>query len=261
MNKEKITVLAVMAAVVLTAAIFMVIFISAAAGNNAPPINLPPIPDNGGPSAGGSISDPDVSGETDMLIDITPDNFKTVLEKLRRPDGYSADAEIELFWSDGQSGLIRRGWFLGGFSRWQYFDGAGKPTENYIIGNGTTYIWEEGSDSYVSSPDAGITPDDVGQIPTYEDILSADEKDVLSASYEDIDGEPCVKTVIGESNNGLVRNYWVSIDKGILWRFEMTESEKPVYRMSVLPESFSGSEPDKSVFLLPDGSYPADGAG
>jgi hypothetical protein len=244
-----------------TAAVFIVIFISAAAGSSAPPIILPPIPDESDPGTGGSISDPGVSAGPDVLIEITPENFKTVLGKLKRPDSYSEDITIELFWTDGESSVIRKGWFLGSFARWQYYDADGKPVINCITGDAMTYTWEEGSDSYVSSPDAGILSDDLGQIPTYEDILSYDSKDVSSASYEDADGEPCIKVAVDDKHNGVIRYFWVSIDKGVLWRAEIEENGKTTYIMSVIPESFSGNAPDKNVFLLPDGSDTLGGEG
>jgi hypothetical protein len=253
MNKGKMTVFAVMAAVLLTAAIFVVFLISTAAGSNSPPIELPPAPTGEGPGSGGSMTDPNVTTDPDSLIEINTGNVKQVIEYLDRPETYSMDITVERYWDGGSSSDKRKAWASGGFVRWQFFDKSGAPAENYITGHGKTYIWEEGSKEYFSSADAGITADDMGQIPTYEDILEADDKDIVSAAYEEFLSEPCVKAVIEDRINGYIRTLWVSIEDGLLWGAEVRKDGKLVYNMSVLSESFNTSDPEESLFRLPDG--------
>lgn len=252
MNKGKMTVFAVMAAVLLTSAIFIVFLINTAEGNNSPQIYLPPVP-SGNHTTGGNISGPDISSDGKTLVEITPENVKKVIKSLERPDSYSSEILVEHFWNGGSSAVVRGIWVLDRVARLRYFDQNGSPTENFIYIDGYTYVWDEGSDTYAIYAESDITVDDITQIPTYEDILTADKEDILSAAYEYYNGEPCVKTAIADKASGYTRIYWVSLEKGILWGAEYYEEDMMVYRMSMPETSFSDAEPDISFFILPNG--------
>lgn len=253
MNKGKMTVFAVMAAVLLTSAIFIVFFITTTEGNNSPQIYLPPAPTGSDSGNGGSILNPDISTDSKTLIEITPENVKKVIKSLGRPESYSSEITVEHFWTGGGSSVLRKIWVLDGIVRLRYFDQNGSPTENYICVDGYTYVWNEGSTAYSIHAESDITADDLSQIPTYEDILTAEEEDILSAAYEYYNNEPCVKTEITDEDSGYKRVYWVSLEKGILWGAEYYEDDIMVYRMSVPQASYSDTEPDKTLFALPNG--------
>jgi hypothetical protein len=253
MDKGKMTVFAVMAAVLLTSAIFVVFLITTAEGNDSPKIYLPPAPSGGGSGTGGNMTDPDISSDEKTPIEITPGNVKTVIMNLERPESYSAEITVEYFWSGGSSSLVRMISILDGVARLRYFDREGLPTENYIHVDGYTYAWAEGSPDYSIYAETDITLDDISQIPTYEDILSADDGSIISAVYEYYNDEPCVRTDISDEGSGYVRKYWVSLLKGILWAAEYYEGDRMVYRMTVPPISFSEAAPDRSLFVLPNG--------
>ena len=102
MNKGKMTVFAVLAAVLLTAAIFVVFLLTTAAGNRGPEIALPPAPTDD-VAGGNSTVAPEVSAIDVDYLDITPDNVQSIIEYLERPVGYSLEVQVEYHWSGGHS--------------------------------------------------------------------------------------------------------------------------------------------------------------
>ena len=198
MNKGKMTVFAVLAAVLLTAAIFIVFLNTTVAGNLSPEISLPPAPSEDPTGGNDSVKIPDVPSFPVEYLDITPENVQSVIKNLRRPENYTIEIEVEYHWSSGSSKVTRRTWGAGGVVRWQQFDLTGNPTINYICTDEAIYVWEEGerviSPMTMENSQSMITV----MIPTYEDILGADKADIVSASYEDQNSVPCVKTVIVE---------------------------------------------------------------
>lgn len=252
MNQGKMTMFAVMAAVLLTTAIFVVFFISSANGNEGKPIGLPPAP-TGGQSGSVGISDPGVSPGSETHIEITPDNVQDVVASLVRPDPFSMEIEVTRFWNGDSRTEKRSVAVLRGFTRWQTFDEDLVPIETYIIGYGSCYYWQEGSSDYFSGPEADLSPDDIGQIPTFEDLLTEDKANILAADYVDFDSEPCIQVTAEDVSTGLRRHYWVSLDKGLLWAAEVYDGDAPVYRMAANAESFRGETPAAALFRLPDG--------
>ncbi|MGI6039479.1 MAG: hypothetical protein ACOYBG_04635 [Eubacteriales bacterium] len=256
MNKGKMTVFAVLAAVLLTAAIFIVFLNTTVAGNLSPEISLPPAPSEDPTGGNDSVKIPDVPSFPVEYLDITPENVQSVIKNLRRPENYTIEIEVEYHWSSGSSKVTRRTWGAGGVVRWQQFDLTGNPTINYICTDEAIYVWEEGEKSYITYDNGEFSIDDYGQIPTYEDILGADKADIVSASYEDQNSVPCVKTVIVDRESGYTKVYWVALESGFLWNAELLEGDRTIYRMSVIPTSFSTDRPNTSIFSLPDGSNP-----
>jgi hypothetical protein len=256
MNKGKMTVFAVMAAVLLTTAIFIVFLMTTAAGNRGPEISLPPAPSDDVTSGNNSTVAPEVSAVDVEYLDITPENVQSIIEYLNRPDNYSLELQIEYHWSGGSSILKRRTWVLNDAVRWQHFDRFGNPVLNYISTPGTVYVWEEYGNGYVNYPEGDFTPDDFGQIPTYEDILEAEKGDIISASYEDRQSVPCVMVEIVDRDSGYTHLFWVSLDNGLLWEAEILVDDQLIYRMSVIQSSFSVKEPELSDFQMPGGKNP-----
>jgi len=255
MNKGKMTVFAVMAAVLLTAAIFVVFLMTTAAGNRGPDISLPPAPSDDVTGGNNTVA-PEVSDIDVEYLDITTENVQSIIEHLDRPDSYSLEMQIEYHWTGGNSVFRRRTWVKSGAVRWQHFDRTGNPVLNYIITPDTVYVWEENGRGYVSYPCGEFSADDLGQIPTYEDILQADKDDIVSAYYEDRQSVPCVKVEVFDRDNGHTHLYWVSLETGLLWEAEVLAEGQLIYRMYVLQSGFSVREPERSDFQLPGGRNP-----
>ncbi len=254
MNKRKMTVFAVLAAVLLTSAIFIVFLNTTVAGNLNPEISLPPAPTEDATGGNSGVNIPDIPSYPIEDLDITPQNVQSIIKHLNRPDSYSVDLEVEYHWSSGQSRATKRTWVVDGVVRWQHFDLSGNPYLNYVFTNEGVYVWEEGEDSYMSYPEGEFSADDFGQIPTYEDVLNVSKEDIIAASYEDLDSVPCVKTIVAEEDSSYTRVYHVALENGILWSAEVFDGDRTIYRMSVIPSTFSTERPASSLFRLPDGS-------
>ena len=214
MNKKKITMLSVLVAVTLTASIMMSFVLAASSGNRSIPIQLPTEPSEQSGEVSGVVPF-DIFDSVDT-VDISPQNVKAIIGKLTRPDSYSLEITVSLFWKEGSSDTVRRIWVKDGCTKVTRLSADGNAQENTIITKDRTYIWNDGNTQYYEGLNGSIYADDVLQIPTYENILNEDEAEIITASYENRSGEPCVYVQVADNEYGGIRGYWVSLDSGLL---------------------------------------------
>lgn len=209
-------------------------------GPDTPEIVLPtPIPSE---SPGG--------GNTDQTqgtrVEVTPDTVQSVIAALSRAESYSRTVTTTL---EGESATAQV-WVDGGWTRADLTLPTGR-TACTIVGDGRVWRWYNGDQKAVSWASAENSVDVEGQrIPTYEDVLALDKREITAACYEDKDGSPCVYVEVAVKAPQQVERYWVSAENGLLWRAETVAGEETVWSMTAtLPEvPASGGS-----FVLPDG--------
>ena len=105
----------------------------------------------------------------------------------------------------------------------------------------------------VYSGPAGERSADLSQrLPTYEDVLALDKKDITAAGYEERDGQPCVY-VASNSPMGYTERWWISANSGLLVAVETEKDGELVYAMSSR-DVVSPLDQTEGVFVLPDGT-------
>ncbi len=255
MNKRKMTVFAVLSAVLLTSAIFIIFYSSTIAGENTKPIVLPPAATEGKTGDIAGIYNPVISERPSVVVAVTPDNVKVLVKELQRPESYGADYLIYLFWEGGQTSLKRSVWVLKDMVRVSKFNAAGDIEENVVTYNEKTYIWAASANTYYTGKEGSISADDNAQIPTYENILDVPEEQIVYAGYEDYNSEACIRVTVSLPDSETEIHYWVSLDSGLLIRSEKYNDGSLTYSASLSDLSYA--IPDAAIFRLPDGRTPA----
>ena len=78
------------------------------------------------------------------------------------------------------------------------------------------------------------------------------QEEILEADYSAYGGIYCIRVATAEDAYGYTTTYWISVDTGLLAAAETYLGETMTYRMQGLV--VDTTEPDASLFLLPDGS-------
>ena len=131
-----------------------------------------------------------VGEEAVNRVDVRPDTVQSVIAALARPTDYSRTITVERYW-DGGSGLSTiaarssGGWLRLDISQ------SGMQTRHVITGEGTTYVWYEGSWRYFSGS-AALSQDAEQGILTYEDILAIPVEQIAAADYRSLESVNCI---------------------------------------------------------------------
>lgn len=186
------------------------------------------------------LPSPSVSPETesteesikeDTLLSVRPENVKDVLSTVVRPSSYHRQLAIDIISGDNVSTTTVDIWVREG-SRYAEIQENG-DTRCVLIHNGSVTIWYDGKDDVHSFDENDhFSADDLLGIPTYEDVLDADENQIVSADHiTDANGRSLLY-VETESDNGAYRDrYWVSLDTGLLTEAMTLYSGETVYSM------------------------------
>ena len=246
MEDKKRTVMAVVIIVVVLAAVLYSFFLNLFAPT--PHLELP---------------DPDITQSVDpmgeesgqpegVVVEVAPQTVQSLIASLERYESYRRTVAVEYF-SAGQSlGTVTvQVWADSGWTRAAPAHSAG-AVEHSIVGNGTLWLWYEKGSKVYSGPAAEKTADLSQRLPTYEDVLALDKRNITEAGYEERDGQPCVYVEAKTALNSTER-YWVSVDSGLLVASETEQDGDVVYAMSSR-DVVSPLDQREGIFALPDGT-------
>lgn len=247
MEEKKRTIMAVVIIVVVLAAVGYSFFLNLFAPT--PRLELP---------------DPDAVQSTDpveqhsgqaegIVVEVTPNTVQSLIADLERYESYRRTVAVEYFSAGGGSvgAVTAQVWVDGGWTRTSATLSSGS-VEHSIVGEGTLWLWYDKGRSVYSGPAGEKTADLTQRLPTYEDVLALDKKDIITAGYEERDGQPCVYV---EANGllGSVERYWVSVNSGLLVAAETEQDGAVVYAMTAR-DVVSPLDQTSGIFVLPDGS-------
>lgn len=251
MEEKKRTVMAVVIIVVVLAAVGYSFFFSLLAPT--PHLELPD------PNASRG-ADPEgmESGQIEgVVVEVTPQTVQSLIADLERYQSYRRTVAVEYFAADGESlgTVTAQVWEEAGWIRTSATLGSGS-VEHSIVGEGTLWLWYDGERQVYSGPVGGRTADLMQRLPTYEDVLELDKKDITAAGFVERDGQPCVY-VEGRALLGGVERYWVSVNSGLLVAAETEKDGVVVYAMTAR-DVVSPLDETGRIFALPDGTllYP-----
>lgn len=247
MNKGRIMLFAMLAAITIVLAVFASFVVSSNADMDVPPIELPAEVSSGfEPGAVG-----DIWGSAPPISDVTPENLTDLVLSLDRPDDYYETITVELFWDGGSSKMLREVWSSGGLQLIKSYTDSGERDYNYIVAGERTYIWREGDAQYYTGATGGFGADNAAQIPTYEDLAEMDSDSIVSCGYEASGDVPCLYAETTD-DFGQSHRWWVELSNGLLWKYEIWDEGELAYRMQTMSQSTDAV--DRGQFILPDGN-------
>lgn len=203
-------------------------------------------------------AEPEPVKEAPALAEIREDNVQKILRSLSRPSSYHQELKIVRAVDGKEYGETVYQWVSGKLLHADLISESG--IKSVLTDGKTLYLWYD-DDNIVSQfeLDDSVTMDDLIGIPTYERILALDESCIEKAEFvteEQMDNMNCV--CVRAKENGAVKEYWVSLDSGLLCMEKETEKDIPTYfvQQSSLEILADGDVVFSDIFILPDGSEP-----
>jgi hypothetical protein len=195
------------------------------------------------------------------FVVVTKDNVQNVIATLNRPVSYTRSVLIENMYEGGMTPPYDiRASVYGGSTAMKISSPGISVNKNVVIAGDRLYIWYDGDKTpYVrplESPEDGKrSSDEYQMMMSYEDILRLDKSSIKDAGYMEYGGgEKCIYVqYVTELLRYKVKCY-ISVESGLLIHAEKYDGDKLIYKMTT--SDFSPSEPDLSVFELPDGTNP-----
>lgn len=247
MEERSRTKFAVLIALILVAAVVYSFTVNLF--GNTPSVSLANVDSPSGP---GGTEDPDPEGMA-VQVEVTPQTVQDIIGKtLSRYRSYSRTVQVD---------YLRGGEVIGSLSAavtvddgWTRVDLTSQSgVEHTIVGEDVRYRWYHNDTEYAQIP-AGESSGDLAQhLPTYEDVLALDPKEITAATYESRGGVACIYVEVAEDELGYLERYWVSVESGLLVSAETVKGDEVVYRMTAYqvdsPLVNAGSS-----FTLPDGT-------
>ena len=214
------------------------------------------------PAESPALERPEIT-EPDALnrVEVVRDTVQAVISTLSRPDTYSRDVTVEMFWEDGHVEYNISVWVTGGMTSMRSLSSSGIE-KRVIITPERYYIWYFGDmtpfiGDFSSLEDAGRLSDELQMIVTYEDILGLEERNIVEAGFDLWGDEHCVYAVYYSRLLRYSKRYYVSIESGlVVGATEHDQSGELVYRMTAGAPNYNNIDP--AVFTLPDGSNVAE---
>lgn len=240
MKQKNRTVLVTAIAITVVAAVFVSFGVPSLTGRT-PKVTLADLTQQTGTRQDGSAF---------TVVEVTPQTVQSVIATLARPDSYYREAAVYLFWQGGSAASQVQVWQDGGYTK-TTVTRSGGATQNYMVGDGTEYIWYDGDQTYYKGAAGDHTSDLSQRIPTYEDVLKVDPTQITSAGYESKNGKDCIYVEVREDDLGYLERYWIETASGLLCASETESNGQVVYRMeeTKLQTPLVGES-----FALPDGT-------
>ena len=242
--------------VVFSVAVILLIFVALLVSfgrslfrTNIPEVVLPQIEVNE-PGSSGAPGQSD--SQSNQLVSVTPQTVQSVIGTLDRNDSYYREITVEQFWSTGSSSHTVQTWVDREWSLVRQLLPSNVVRQD-LIGPDSAYYWYEGSSRYESAPAAQHAADLAQRLPTYETVLELDTSSISAAGYESKSGVPCVYVRSLDADSGSVKDYWISVDSGLLVCAELYREDALIYRVSAFSPIQSPC-PAEAAFRLPDGT-------
>lgn len=202
----------------------------------------------------GSGGQQDPGGGSYVRVEITPETVQSVIGTLVRPQSYYRELTIETIWGEGESGTATaemQVWVDGGFTRVETKLSTGL-VQHCIVGGGSTYLWYGSDKKWYRAAADNFSADLAQRMPTYEDVLALDKKDITGTGYETLDGLSCIYVEVADEALGYLERYWIGVESGLLVSAETVKTGTVVYRMT--SHTMEVPIPQDADFTLPDGT-------
>lgn len=209
-------------------------------------------------AAPAQTSEPEPVKEAPALAEVREDNVQKILRSLSRPSSYHQELNIVRTVDGKEYGETVYLWVSGKLLHADLISDSG--IKSVLTDGETLYLWYDDDSSVTQFElDSSVSMDDLIGIPTYESILELEEGFIEKAEFvteEQMDNMNCV--CVRAKEDEVTKEYWVSLDSGLLCLEKETEREIPTYsvRQSSLEILADGDIVLSDIFILPDGSEP-----
>lgn len=242
--KNRNTTFYILVVLVLAAIAGLIVLLAPGSAPETPPVVLsaPPSPTPSAPAA--SEETPEES-----VLEINADTVQTVIALLRRSDSYARTLTVQSFWNGGSAETEYQVWVRGEETRVDVRDDTGLE-RHILLRDGEKWIWYSDGEGVYHGPAGGGDADAYQTIPSYEDVLSLPREAILSAAYEDYNGETAVTVRYVSGPFGYETVCHVSDGSGLAVGAEIYDGDVLIYTMRSGPVDIS--TPDDALFQPPE---------
>lgn len=230
-------------------ALFFVFWLSSRHSGSKPIIQVPS-PSHTEPNAPPELAllnDP----EDYLTFDLTPDTVGPILSGLNSPEAYSLTLISSVYADDRRADTQVSVFFQGGVSRLSLADH--RPQRELLLTKNRIYAWSADSPTVSELPIGIFDPARTAKMPNLQALVDCPSERILLAEFVEYGGLWTIH-IRHINEHGLTECNYVAIDCGLIIHNEVYDGEKLVLEMTVNALTFT--EPEASLFLLPDGSLP-----
>ncbi len=188
-------------------------------------------------------------------VTIDKNNVKNIISAMARPSEYFSETQSILSHNSGSATYTRKCWVKGPFSKVDLISPSGSQTMHYLYTEKNVYIWRSGSRTYHTAARGDFEPDDAQMMMTYEDILKADDKNIVKAGLATYENAPCIYAELKSPHTGYIERYWVSATTGLLVHGQTVDNSGSVIYSITATQTDISAQGDEN-FTLPDGKTP-----
>jgi len=189
------------------------------------------------------------------VVSVDTENVKTIISALSRPTEYFSETQSVLSHNSGSATYAHRRYTKGKLSRVDLLSSNQSQSMHYLYTDNKVYVWREGSRTYYSALKGDFEADDAQMLMTYEDIINANDDDIVSASLTTHENTPCIYAEIKSPRTGYVERYWVSTTNGLLLHGQTLDKNGSIVFSTTATQTEIKEQPDE-LFILPDGRKP-----
>ncbi len=245
MNRKRLTVLSVAAAIVLAAGLAVGVWISYFTDRGTDFILPSPLP----PGLQPHETDPSSPGEGFIPVAVARENVQKLLAAIKRPEEYTQTINCITYWGDRRHETVYRWVKRGTMTRVEATDEGG--TQNRIITPDKVYEWSGNTVPYYTLTPEENDAESLSGLPTWEDASSMPPKDILYAESYYQSGDRLLRVRTREAV--YVVDYVISLDTGLLVSAVYTEANgDPAFSFTAEPPVLG--DPGEGRFILPDGT-------
>jgi hypothetical protein len=259
MKAQRMTFLAVAAALVLVLSLFGVFAVWPLMNRDTqeillPEVSLPPdiVPPSAGvvvevsPPPGAEAVSPPPDGPEGLAV--TRENVQALLNTLTPPENYSLQYTVKRFHGGGSAEWNYSRSFLRGYVKTVLYDAQNAPAQTQIEGGGRFWSWGAGDVSaheMAQGEPGAFGMDD----PQYRDIQDVPPREIVSAELTQEEGRNQIEVRTRSAAGEEV--YRLSADDGLLLYYEKREDTQTVYTYTVTGTSLLA--PEERDFSTPNG--------
>jgi hypothetical protein len=242
MNRNKMTLLSVAAAVLMACALMGSVWFAYFSGGGAS-FELPP-PLSPGSLPGDASPGLSLGGQSFTPLTVDARNVQVLLATVERPAAYRMTVDCVTYWPGGEETVTRHLAHREGLTRLETV-----PEQNRLITPARTYVWT-GAVIHEVFPE-GVGAEALAGIPTWEDIISLPAESILLAEYLYMPGARMLRIQTQEAV--YQGEYVLSLETGLLVRAAFTDAYGLLaYEVKTQGPPVVG-DPGDEWFTLPDG--------
>ena len=184
------------------------------------------------------------------VVQILPETVQPAINTLSRPVSYKRTQTVETIWSGGSGRSVSQVAVNGGYTRIDTAFPDGSVCHMLVLG-GKAAVWYDDETEYTLFRSDQFSADIAQRMLSYETVRDLEVGRISEASYQDLNGVPCIYVATREDEDGYSESYWVSISSGLLVAAERLCAGERIYRFTAGEPD--GEAPAEELFLLPDG--------